>query len=93
MYILCRHLAPEYYLHGIVDEKTDVFAFGVILLELISGRKPVDGSHQSLHSWVTIATFFKAYYIDSVYFKLPPYASRILNLTSTGKTNIKPRRN
>ncbi|RZB71677.1 putative receptor-like serine/threonine-protein kinase isoform C [Glycine soja] len=45
------HLAPEYYLHGVVDEKTDVFAFGVFLLEVISGRKPVDGSHQSLHSW------------------------------------------
>ncbi|XP_062164845.1 probable receptor-like serine/threonine-protein kinase At5g57670 isoform X1 [Alnus glutinosa] len=45
------HLAPEYYLHGIVDEKTDVFAFGVFLLEIISGRKPVDGSYQSLHSW------------------------------------------
>ncbi|CAL0330344.1 unnamed protein product [Lupinus luteus] len=45
------HLAPEYYLHGVVDEKTDVFAFGVFLLEVISGRKPVDSSHQSLHSW------------------------------------------
>ncbi|XP_073226845.1 probable receptor-like serine/threonine-protein kinase At5g57670 isoform X2 [Cicer arietinum] len=45
------HLAPEYYLHGVVDEKTDVFAFGVLLLEVISGRKPVDTSHQSLHSW------------------------------------------
>ncbi|KAF8042583.1 hypothetical protein BT93_A1042 [Corymbia citriodora subsp. variegata] len=45
------HLAPEYFMHGIVDEKTDVFAFGVFLLELISGRKPVYGSHQSLHSW------------------------------------------
>ncbi|KAI4377229.1 hypothetical protein MLD38_014894 [Melastoma candidum] len=45
------HLAPEYFMHGIVDEKTDVFAFGVLLLEIISGRKPVDGSHQSLHSW------------------------------------------
>ncbi|KAK3134439.1 hypothetical protein QOZ80_6AG0549170 [Eleusine coracana subsp. coracana] len=44
-------LAPEYYTHGIVDEKTDVFAFGVFLLELISGRKPVDGSHRSLLSW------------------------------------------
>lgn len=49
---LCSHLAPEYFMHGIVDEKTDVFAFGVFLLEIISGRKPVDGSHQSLHSWV-----------------------------------------
>ncbi|KAK4769546.1 hypothetical protein SAY86_027696 [Trapa natans] len=45
------HLAPEYFMHGIVDEKTDVFAFGVFLLEIISGRKPVGGSHQSLHNW------------------------------------------
>ncbi|KAL3532791.1 hypothetical protein ACH5RR_006312 [Cinchona calisaya] len=45
------HLAPEYFMHGVVDEKTDVFAFGVFMLELISGKKPVDGSHQSLHSW------------------------------------------
>ncbi|CAN6220279.1 unnamed protein product [Urochloa humidicola] len=44
-------LAPEYYTHGIVDEKTDVFAFGVFLLELLTGRKPVDGSHRSLLSW------------------------------------------
>nr|XP_010929257.1 probable receptor-like serine/threonine-protein kinase At5g57670 [Elaeis guineensis] len=44
-------LAPEYFMHGIVDEKTDVFAFGVFLLEIISGRKPVDGSHMSLLSW------------------------------------------
>lgn len=45
------YLAPEYFMHGIVDEKTDVFAFGVFLLELVSGRKPVDDSHQCLHSW------------------------------------------
>ncbi|XP_051149298.1 probable receptor-like serine/threonine-protein kinase At5g57670 isoform X3 [Andrographis paniculata] len=45
------HLAPEYFMHGVVDEKTDVFAFGVFLLELVSGKKPVDGSHKSLHSW------------------------------------------
>ncbi|GER52019.1 protein kinase family protein [Striga asiatica] len=45
------HLAPEYFMHGVVDEKTDVFAFGVFLLEILSGKKPVDGSHQSLHKW------------------------------------------
>lgn len=39
-------------MHGIVDEKTDVFAFGVFLLELVTGRKPVDGFHKSLLSWV-----------------------------------------
>ena len=50
---MCSHLAPEYFMHGVVDEKTDVFAFGVFLLELITGKKPVDGSYQSLHSWVS----------------------------------------
>ncbi|KAK3143508.1 hypothetical protein QOZ80_4AG0301150 [Eleusine coracana subsp. coracana] len=53
-------LAPEYFTHGIVDEKTDVFAFGVFLLELISGRKPVDGSHKSLIAWA------KPYLTDGV---------------------------
>ncbi|CAM8944398.1 unnamed protein product [Rhodiola kirilowii] len=27
------YLAPEYFMHGVVNEKTDVFAFGVLLLE------------------------------------------------------------
>ncbi|KAF2318341.1 hypothetical protein GH714_005521 [Hevea brasiliensis] len=45
------YLAPEYFMHGIVDEKTDVFAFGVLLLEIISGRRPVDSSKQNLLLW------------------------------------------
>ncbi|KAJ0030076.1 hypothetical protein Pint_14217 [Pistacia integerrima] len=45
------YLAPEYFLNGIVDEKTDVFAFGVLLLEIITGRKPVDSSQQNLLLW------------------------------------------
>ncbi|URE01845.1 Protein kinase domain containing protein [Musa troglodytarum] len=44
-------LAPEYFTHGIVDEKTDVFAFGVFLLEIVTGRKPVDGCHRNLLCW------------------------------------------
>ncbi|XAR58504.1 Non-specific serine/threonine protein kinase [Bertholletia excelsa] len=45
------YLAPEYLMHGIVDEKTDVFAFGVLLLELITGRRALDYSKQSLVVW------------------------------------------
>ncbi|XP_020217298.1 receptor-like cytosolic serine/threonine-protein kinase RBK1 [Cajanus cajan] len=46
------YLAPEYFMHGIVDEKTDVFAFGVLLLELITGRRAVDdASRESLVIW------------------------------------------
>lgn len=42
-------------MHGIVDEKTDVFAFGVLLLEIITGRPAVDpDSWQSIVMWVMI---------------------------------------
>ena len=42
-------------MHGIVDEKTDVFAFGVLLLEIITGRRAVDTvSRQSIVMWVMI---------------------------------------
>ena len=48
------YLAPEYVMHGIVTEKTDVFAFGVFLLELITGRQPIDEHRHSLVMWVSV---------------------------------------
>jgi serine/threonine protein kinase len=35
------YVAPEYALYGQLSEKTDVFSFGVVLLELLSGKKAV----------------------------------------------------
>lgn len=35
------YMAPEYLNSGVVSQKTDVFALGVVLLELLSGHEPI----------------------------------------------------
>lgn len=36
------YMAPEYALHGFISVKSDVFSFGVLVLEIITGRKSRD---------------------------------------------------
>jgi serine/threonine protein kinase len=50
------YFAPEYAIVGKASLKSDVFSFGVVLLELISGRQPIYKStskgEESLVIWV-----------------------------------------
>lgn len=39
------YLAPEYMHSGRATEKTDVYSFGVLVLEIVSGKRPTDASY------------------------------------------------
>ena len=41
-------MSPEYAMNGVYSTKSDVFSFGVLLLEIISGRKNTDSIDGSL---------------------------------------------
>jgi len=57
------HIAPEYLSTGQSSEKTDVFGFGILLLELITGQKALDfgrSAHQKgvMLDWVSLFSLF-----------------------------------
>lgn len=58
--VFCSYMAPEYASSGKLTEKSDVFSYGVVLLEIITGRRPVDESRpigdESLVEWVSCDT-------------------------------------
>ncbi|KAL4318664.1 hypothetical protein GQ457_18G023880 [Hibiscus cannabinus] len=61
------YLAPEYAVTGRVTTKVDVFSFGVILMEMISGRKALDETQpeESMH----LVTWFRRMCINKDTFR------------------------
>jgi serine/threonine protein kinase len=55
--LFARYVAPEYAMTGHIMVKSDVYSYGVVLLELLTGRKPVDMSQpqgqENLVTWVS----------------------------------------
>ena len=52
------YMSPEYAMEGRFSEKSDVFSFGVLLLEIVSGRRNTsfqyDDQYMSLLGYVSV---------------------------------------
>ena len=70
-------MSPEYAMGGIFSEKSDVFSFGILILEIVSGRKNTSftyhDEHQSLIAHVSSKPFkfcIQFSYLDWMYLKI-----------------------
>lgn len=66
VFVARGYLAPEYAAFGQLSAKLDVFSYGILILEIISGRKNIDLNmpveQQYLFDWVSfITTHFTNY--------------------------------
>lgn len=56
------YCAPEYAMTGQLTFKSDIYSFGVVFLELITGRRAIDesrpGAEKDLVAWVSILHLF-----------------------------------
>ena len=61
-------MAPEYAMHGYLTDKADVYSFGIVALEIVSGKRNVmhlsnEGAFYLL-DWVTFILIFSIVYLN-----------------------------
>ena len=54
------YMSPEYAMGGIFSEKSDVFSFGVLILEIVSGEKNTNFYYYDQH--LSLIAYVSSYY-------------------------------
>lgn len=62
------YMAPEYAMHGYLTDKADVYSFGIVALEIVSGRsnsipRQKDDSFNLLN-WVIYLFMLSSFHVD-----------------------------
>ena len=52
IYMIRGYTAPEYAIRGHLSEKVDIYSFGIVMLEIISGRRSTDVTPDSTYEYL-----------------------------------------
>jgi serine/threonine protein kinase len=71
LWIYRGYMAPEYLAHGQLTEKVDVYSFGVLVLEIITGRQNNRSkTSEYLDSLVTVVSLSSSPFQKCLLFKI-----------------------
>ena len=87
--LLCSgYMAPEYLHKGIITKKSDIFSLGVIVIEIITGRRDSpDSTGMSMPDFIENVRKFCQRALNMLCTRgvnFPPFTALALNTSSTG---------